>query len=129
MPWDPTRDLLTMQERLESLFGRANPGWAPPVDLTELDDRYVATVELPGLERADVQIEYAEQVLTIRGTRPMPRCPAERYQQLERPQGAFARSFRFTAPVVADEIAAELRDGILTIVVKKVTERRRIEVV
>ena len=35
MPWDPMRDLLTMQERLESLFGRAAPGWVPPVDLCE----------------------------------------------------------------------------------------------
>ena len=67
MPWDPMRDLLTMQERLESLFGQATPGWVPPVDLAELDDRYVLTVELPGLTRADVQIDYHDQVLTIRG--------------------------------------------------------------
>ena len=37
------RDLLTMQERLESLFGRAAPGWVPPVDLFERPDRYVLT--------------------------------------------------------------------------------------
>jgi len=69
MPWDPVRDLLTMQERLESLFGQAAPGWVPPVDLTELDDRYILTMELPGFSRADVQIEYHDHVLTVRGER------------------------------------------------------------
>ena len=54
MPWDPTRDLLTMQERLESLFGRAAPGWVPPVDLIERADAYILTVELPGLRREDI---------------------------------------------------------------------------
>ena len=55
MPWDPVRDLLTMQERLESLFGRASPGWVPPVDLSEDNDRYLLTVEVSGLNRDDVR--------------------------------------------------------------------------
>lgn len=33
MAWDPMRDLLIMQERLDSLFGHASPGWMPSVDL------------------------------------------------------------------------------------------------
>jgi HSP20 family protein len=129
MAWDPVRDLLTMQERLESLFGRAHPGWVPPVDLAELDDRYVVTVEVPGMTRADVTIEYAEPVLSVRGTRPPQACNPERYQQLERGQGQFARSFKFALPVAADSITAEVSDGVLTIVVpKSATSRRRIEV-
>ncbi len=119
MPWDPVRDLLTMQERLESLFGRATPGWVPPVDLAEHPDRYVLTVELAGLARSDVQIEFDNHVLTVRGTRHAEACCPERYQQLERGQGTFSRSFRFALPVVADRIAADLADGILTIVVPK----------
>jgi HSP20 family protein len=119
MPWDPVRDLLTMQERLESLFGRATPGWVPPVDLAEHPDRYVLTVELAGLSRSDVHIDFDTQVLTVRGTRPAQECCPERYQQLERGQGSFSRSFRFALPVVADRISADLVDGILTIVVPK----------
>src|SRR3990172_9833667 len=99
MPWDPVRDLLTMQERLESLFGQGAPGWVPPVDLTELDDRYILTMELPGFSRADVQIEYHDHVLTVRGERRCQTPLPERYQQLERGQGPFSRSFRFAAPV------------------------------
>jgi HSP20 family protein len=128
MPWDPVRDLLTMQERLESLFGHASPGWVPPADLAELDDRYVIGVEVPGLTREDVQIDVADQLITIRGTRPPCAANTERFHQLERAQGAFSRSFHFSTPVAGDRITADLRDGVLTIVVPKLYERRQIDV-
>ena len=123
MPWDPMRDLLTMQERLESLFGQATPGWVPPVDLAELEDRYVLTVELPGLARADVQVDYRDQVLTIRGERPGDACCPERYQQFERGHGPFTRSFRFAAAIADDRITADLVDGVLTVVAPKAAPR------
>jgi HSP20 family protein len=119
MPWDPVRDLLTMQGRLESLFGQATPGWVPPVDLVECPDRFVLTVEVPGLAREDVTIEFLDQVLTIRGARPGQSCCPERYQQLERGQGPFSRAFRFPGPVDATAISADIRDGVLTITVPK----------
>ena len=131
MPWDPVRDLLTMQERLESLFGRATPGWVPPVDLAELDDRYLLTLELPGLALSDITLEYLDQMLTVRGRRaPLDCCP-ERYQQLERGQGPFSRSFRFAGPVRGDDISATLADGVLTVTVPKTAaaERRRVQVI
>jgi HSP20 family protein len=120
MPWDPVRDLLTMHERLESLFGRANPGWVPPVDLIEAADRYIVTVELPGIDREALHIESHENTLTVRGTRPAESCCPERYQQLERGQGQFSRSFRFATPVQTDAIAADFVDGVLTLVIPKV---------
>jgi HSP20 family protein len=129
MPWDPVRDLLTMQGRLESLFGQATPGWVPPVDLVECPDRYVLTVELPGLAREDVAIELVEQVLTIRGARPGQTCCPERYQQLERGQGPFSRAFRFSAPIDPAGISADIREGVLTVTVPKVpVQGHRIEV-
>jgi HSP20 family protein len=119
MPWDPARDLLTMQERLESLFGRTSPGWMPPVDLSELQDRYVLTMELAGLSRENVQLQGDEHTITIHGQRPTLACCPERFQQLERGQGQFARSFRFSWPIQADGITADLADGVLTVVVPK----------
>lgn len=119
MPWDPARDLLTMQERLESLFGRAAPGWVPPVDLLERTDSYVLSVELPGLRREDVRIEGSQDTVVVSGQRPGPGCCPGRYHQLERGQGSFSRSFRFTHPISIDEISAELIDGVLTITVPK----------
>lgn len=129
MPWDPVRDLLTMQERLESLFGQAQPGWVPPADLCELPDRYVLTIELPGMRREDVQLEYGNNTLLLRGQRPGQGCCPERYQQLERGQGQFSRSFRFAQPIASAQITADLVDGVLTVLVPKVAaDVRRLEV-
>jgi HSP20 family protein len=122
MPWDPTRDLLTMQERLESLFGSAQPGWVPPADLCELPDRYVLTVELPGLKREDVTLDYQDGTVILRGKRPGQTCCPERYQQLERGQGNFSRAFRFAEPIASDRIAADLADGVLTVIIPKVSD-------
>jgi HSP20 family protein len=119
MPWDPTRDLLTMQERLESLFGQAHPGWVPAADLCELTDRYVLTVEVPGLLRSDVQVDYRDNSLVVRGQRPSPGCCPERYHQLERGHGRFSRAFRFSHPIDGEGVTADLVDGILTVIVPK----------
>jgi HSP20 family protein len=129
MPWDPVRDLLTMQERLESLFGRAAPGWVPPVDLSEYEDRYLLTVEVSGLVREDVDIEFHDGTLTVRGARRSQACCPERYQQLERGQGQFSRSFRFGVPIDPDRISADLADGVLSVTVPKaIADGRKIEI-
>jgi HSP20 family molecular chaperone IbpA len=69
MPWDPTHDLLTMQERLESLFGRAAPGWVPAVDLVEVGRATFLTVELPGMRREDVHVEGHVDSVVVSGQR------------------------------------------------------------
>jgi HSP20 family protein len=129
MPWDPVHDLLTMQERFESLFGRTSPGWVPASDLCEVKDRFLLTIELPGVDRADVDIAFATDTLTVSGRRPDPE-PCERYQQFERAQGRFSRSFRFALPVNPDAITADLTDGVLTITIPKAgsTDVKRIDV-
>ncbi len=129
MPWDPTRDLLTMQEQLDSLFGRATTGWVPAADLHEADDRYVLTLEVPGLTRADVAIEFRNDELSVRGERPGANCP-QRYQQLERGHGPFSRVFSFGQAIDPDGITADLTDGLLTITIPKIpgAAGRRIDV-
>jgi len=129
MPLDPARDLLTMQERLENLFGRSSPGWVPAADLCETRDRFILTVELPGLCRSDVTIAFVNTTLTVSGQRPA-EAPCERYQQFERPQGRFSRLFQFTVPVEHEQIAADLTDGVLTVVIPKTAapSLRRIEI-
>ncbi len=97
--------------------------------MAELPDRYRLTVELPGLSREDVHIDFLDGTLTIRGQRPSQACCPERYQQLERGQGQFSRSFRFATAVDSESIAADLVDGVLTVSVPKATiPDRRIEI-
>ena len=130
MPWDPMRDLLIMQERLDSLFGQASPGWMPHVDLYETADSYVIAAELPGLARDDFKIELDRNTLTLKGRRPESPVSPQRYQQLECGQGPFSRSFRFSDDINGDAINAQFKDGVLTITVPKTPKAgaRRIDV-
>src|SRR5262245_7554232 len=53
--WDPIRDLLAIQQRLDR-FAPGPAGWTPPVDLLETAEAYVIVAELPGVDRGDLTI-------------------------------------------------------------------------
>jgi HSP20 family protein len=126
--WDPIRDLLAIQQRLER-FAPGPAGWVPPVDLHETPDQYVLTAEVPGLQREDVQIEVHEGRLTVSGTRRERSDGCEQYQRMERGHGSFSRTFHLPVPVDSHRIVADLRDGVLTITCPKVEpEVRRIRI-
>lgn len=116
------RDLLIMQERLDSLFGHATPGWMPLVDLYETANSYVIAAELPGMARKDFQIELQRNTLTLKGRRPESSVSPQRYQQLECGQGPFSRSFRFADDIDTEGINAEFTDGVLTVTVPKLAK-------
>jgi HSP20 family protein len=129
MPWDPARDLLTMKEQLDSLLGRAASGWVPAADLHETPDRYVLTLEVPGLAKAQIHVQCHGRELSVTGDGSPAECP-QRFHQLERGHGAFSRVFQFGQDVDGGKVTAELADGVLTVVVPKTTAAtaRRIDV-
>jgi HSP20 family protein len=124
--WDPLRDVMSLQDRL----GQGESGWRPPADVYETPDRYVVTMELPGLARADIQIELRERELRLRGHRPDPGVPPHAYRQMERLQGPFGRTFVFAEPIASEDVTAEFREGVLTVTVPKASRPapRRIDV-
>jgi HSP20 family protein len=115
--WDPLRDLLTIQHRLERLASPAQ-GWMPAVDLCETADAFLLTAELPGLSRDQIHIDVHDGRLTLQGRRDA-RVRCEQYHQVERGHGEFSRSFALPPTVDATGITADLKDGVLTIVVPK----------
>ena len=116
--WDPIRDLLAIQQRLER-FAPGPAGWMPAVDLHETPDEYVLIAEVPGLRREDVQIQLQHRRLTVTGTRRPKDAACEQYHRVERGHGTFTRTFELPVPVDADHIVADLRDGVLTITCPK----------
>jgi HSP20 family protein len=120
MPCDPLRDLRAWQERLERLAAQHATAWAPPIDVYETDDRYVITAEVPGIPRDQVELALQDNRLTIRGTRSVtPESTALHYHQVERGHGSFLRTFQFADAVDQEHIAADLRDGVLTVTLPK----------
>jgi len=126
--WDPLRDLLAIQHRLERLSSGPQ-GWTPAVDLCETSEAFILTAELPGVPRDHIRIELHDGRLTLHGRRDA-RVPCEQYHQVERGHGEFSRSFALPPTIEADRITADLRDGVLTIVIPKKPEPgpRRVDV-
>ena len=130
--WDPLRDLLALHEQLGQLVGTDAPGWTPPVDLYETASEYVLTAELPGLSRDQIEIHAEETRIVIRGARSDSgrNIPCEQYHRVERGHGRFSRGFSLPDPIDVDNVAADLKDGILTVTIPKLRDRstRRIDV-
>ena len=116
--WDPIRDLLAIQQRLDR-FAPGPAGWIPPDDLHETPAAYVVTAELPGLKREDLEIHLVDGSLTLSGVRPEREVACEQYHRVERGHGSFSRTFHLPVPVDPDGILADLRDGILTVTCPK----------
>ena len=127
--WDPIRDLLAIQQQIDR-FTSSPTGWIPPVDLHEVEDRYVITAELPGVARADVQIHVHDSQVTLAGFRRERESSCEQYHRVERGRGSFSRTFELPVPVDVDDITADLKDGVLTVMLPKSSEGgpRRIQV-
>jgi HSP20 family protein len=127
--WDPLRDLLAIQQRLDR-FKPGPAGWVPPVDLHETEDDYVLTAEVPGLRQEDLRVQVHDGTLTVTGDRPDDARACEQYHRVERGHGSFSRSFHLPHPVDASRITADLRDGVLTVICPKtgVPEARRISI-
>jgi HSP20 family protein len=127
--WDPIRDLLAIQQRLDR-FAPGPAGWIPAIDVHETVEEYVITAELSGLAREDVHIQVGDGQVQISGQRREPDIPYEQFHRVERGHGTFTRTFKLPLPVDAERVTADLRDGVLTIICPKTTEAapRRIRV-
>src|SRR5712671_5651044 len=119
--WDPVRDLLAIQQRLDR-FAPGPAGWVPPIDVHETTGEYVVTAELPGLHRDDIHIEVSDGRLQLSGERRARGVPCEQYHRIERGHGSFSRTFELSVPVDGDRVSAELRDGVLTVICPKAAE-------
>lgn len=116
--WDPLRDLLAVQHRIERIAVYGPRSWAPAVDVCETAEAFVITAELPGVSRDQVHIELHDNQLTLHGRRDA-RVACEQYHQVERGHGEFARTFALPALADPDGVTADLRDGVLTVTVRK----------
>jgi len=110
---------------MTSLFEVPSFGVFPAVNMTENTTGYTVTAELPGLNADDVHIDFTDGVLTIEGEKTEERTEKEDGQKLhvmERRSGSFQRAFPFPGGIAEDKIAAEFKDGILTVQLPKTTE-------
>lgn len=141
--WDPLRDLVLLQDRMNQVFADATQqrartrgeadseiepaDWVPAADVYENAEEYLVAIDLPGIERSGLDISLENNRLAVRGERVVPEAGKQR---LERAAGRFLRRFDVPATVEAEAIAAEYKDGVLNIRLPKRREQKaqRVEI-
>lgn len=134
--WDPLRDFLTLQNRMNSLFqdfnrsqgegdSLATTAFVPPVDIYEDEHKITLKIEAPGMKESDFDVQIENSVLTVRGERKFEKEEKEEnFHRIERRYGSFYRSFTLPNTVNPDTIKAAYDAGILKIELEKRAEAR-----
>jgi HSP20 family protein len=100
-------------------------GFLPPADVAETDEFVTLTLELPGLEKKDVDVNIEDDVLTVRGEKfEEKKDEAKKYYLVERTYGTFQRAFTLPRSVDSGKIWAEFDKGVLTVMLPKTAEAK-----
>jgi HSP20 family protein len=88
----------------------------PFVDISETENKYTITAELPGLNEKDVEIELENKTLIIKGEKKIVReKKVIEYHRIERASGKFKRIIPIPFEFSDDLVIAKFKDGLLTI--------------
>lgn len=122
---DPFSTFGVFDELMNRMLGNGGGGqraWAPPVDVRELDEHYLVTIDLPGVDPDTVSIEVENDVLTVTGERQRP--DEGQVFRTERPYGPFVRSLALPKGCDLDNVVADYKLGIVEIRVPKPAAQR-----
>lgn len=133
--WDPFADMALLRDQVNRAFeqslNRNGQGqepassrtWAPVVDIAESENDFVLHVEVPGLKPEEIDIQIADDTLTIKGERKLEKeTKKKEYVRIERSYGAFQRSFSLGVPIKKENVGASYNSGVLTIILPKAEE-------
>ncbi len=110
--------LLAQPSGLNSLF-------KPVVDIAENDKSYVISVEVPGVDEKDIQVQLEEDVLIIRGEKKYEQeSEEENYHRIERSYGTFQRVLNLPDNANPESIKARFKNGVLTLTVEKYADAK-----
>jgi len=129
---DPLKELAAVQKRMNQLFesamARTNfetsegfDSWTPISDVYESDASLVLAIELPGLERKDIDVRIDGDELVVEGQRRIEHGGrGEHHHRVEREFGSFSRRFRLPSTADRDSVEASYSEGLLTVSIRNV---------
>ncbi len=129
--WDPFREVVALQNRVNNLFREMNEGdsplttasFVPAVDIYEDPKRVVLKLEVPGIEEKDLDVRVENNTLTVKGERKFEKEEKEEnFHRIERRYGTFFRSFTLPSTVDSEHINASYTNGILKLELSKKPE-------
>jgi HSP20 family protein len=128
-------EMQKIQQRMSEIIAESGTGrsdvMVPLADVMETDDSVVVSMDLPGVDKKDVEISVTEDELRVSALRKTEKEADEKgYHKRERSCTKFERMVKLPAAVKSEEAKARLTDGVLEITLPKevVTSRKRIAV-
>lgn len=128
----PSRMLTDLQGEVDRLFadflapmqeeeGATGPDlWRPRTDLSETDESYKIRLDLPGVDKDDIQVDLQNHTLTIRGERKeVAEEEDERFHRIEKRYGSFSRSFTLPDVNESGKAEAQFENGVLTVTIPR----------
>ncbi|MCB1931518.1 MAG: Hsp20/alpha crystallin family protein, partial [Candidatus Accumulibacter sp.] len=108
---------LPAQAEVDDVSYLPTRGWAMlGGNMFEDDRRLVVQLELPGMDKRDMNVEVRDEVLTVSGEKHFEReSTTGRYRMLQCAYGSFRRVVPLPVPVLADASKASYKDGVLRI--------------
>jgi HSP20 family protein len=99
---------------------RTNRPWSPAVDIYETENELVLKADLPDVDLKDIDVKVENQTLSISGERKFDQEHTEKgYHRIERSYGSFVRSFSVPNTFDTEHIAAEFKNGVLSVTLPK----------
>ena len=129
--WDPFREVVALQSRVNSLFRDLNEGeeqvaaasFVPAVDIYEDAKKIVLKLEVPGIEEKDLDIRVENHTLTVKGERKFEAEEKEQnFHRIERRYGSFFRAFTLPSTVDTESVQASYNAGVLKLELAKKAE-------
>lgn len=122
-PYARMRDLMRSFWSWDPMTQMTTPEWGsfvPQVDIKENPEGYLLKADLPGMSDKDVDLAVSGSRMTLKGTRQSEKKhDTETFHAIERNYGSFTRTFTFPDTADMDKIHAELKDGVLTVMVPR----------
>lgn len=113
MGWDPFREIEMMPLLNE-------PSFAPAFEVKETKDGYMFKADVPGVKESDIEVTMTGNRLSISGKREEEKKEqTDTFYTYERSYGSFQRTFTMPDGVDASTVHADLKDGVLTVGMKK----------
>lgn len=113
---------------LEPLRGRETEAFQPRVNVIEKNDHFELTVDLPGVDKKDVEIKVEDGYLTIKGERKSEKETKDDDKTIRKEihYGSFERSWKLDESLInADKIVASSKDGVFTVTLPKTKESKK----
>src|ERR1700746_425729 len=129
--WDPFREVVALQNRVNNLFREMNDGdsplttasFVPAVDIYEDPQKVVLKLEVPGIEEKDLDIRVENNTLTVKGERKFEKEEKEEnFHRIERRYGSFYRALPLPSTVDTENVQANYNAGVLKVELKKKSE-------